>query len=88
MVRFRIRLGPKGQVVIPKIFRDEYKMMPGSDVVLEEGQEGVLVRKRDKDPFEVLIRIREGLKREGKKIKVNPHEIYSQFKKREEKAGI
>ncbi|MBI4155314.1 AbrB/MazE/SpoVT family DNA-binding domain-containing protein [Candidatus Woesearchaeota archaeon] len=88
MVRFRIKLGPKGQVVIPKVFRDEYKMMPGSDVVLEEGQEGVLVRKRDKDPFDVLTRIREELKRKGKKIKVAPHEIYSQFKKREEKAGI
>lgn len=88
MVRFRMRLGPKGQVVIPKMFRDKYKIMPGSEVVIEGEGGGVLVRKRETDPFELLNRIREEVKREGKKVKIDPHEIYSQFKKREEKAGI
>lgn len=38
------RVGPKGQVVIPKDIRDRLGIAPGSEVVFAEAPGGVLVR--------------------------------------------
>ena len=38
------RVGPKGQVVIPKHMRDRLGIAPGADVVFTETPDGVLVR--------------------------------------------
>lgn len=38
------RVGPKGQVVIPKEMRDQLGIAPGSDVVFTQTADGVLVR--------------------------------------------
>lgn len=38
------RVGPKGQVVIPKDIRDRLGISPGSQVVFSEASGGVLVR--------------------------------------------
>ena len=38
------RVGPKGQVVIPKDMRDRLGIAPGMDVVFTETPDGVLVR--------------------------------------------
>ncbi|MDQ3752473.1 MAG: AbrB/MazE/SpoVT family DNA-binding domain-containing protein [Actinomycetota bacterium] len=37
------RVGPKGQVVIPKALRDELELEPGDEVVFTLGRDGVLV---------------------------------------------
>lgn len=39
------RVGPKGQVVIPKLFRDELGLRPGSEVEFELDGDGVRVLK-------------------------------------------
>ena len=39
------RVGPKGQVVIPKDIRDRLGISPGSQVVFSEASGGVLVRR-------------------------------------------
>lgn len=46
MVELRIKVGPKGQILIPKIFRDRYGLGEGDFVVIEPGEEGVLIRGR------------------------------------------
>ena len=41
----KMTIGPKGQVVIPKIFRDIEKISPGTEVLLELKDEGILIKK-------------------------------------------
>jgi len=64
LVRIRIKVGPKGQIVIPKIFREAYRIKEGGYVILEPA-EGELKLRGVEDPKEVLNWIRERRKRLG-----------------------
>ena len=44
-IRQKMKVGPKGQVVIPKIFRDNLRIKPGSFVIFELTKKGLLLRK-------------------------------------------
>ena len=46
MVELKIKVGPKGQILIPKVFRDRYGLKEGEVVVIEPEEEGVLIRGR------------------------------------------
>ena len=46
MVELRIKVGPKGQILIPKVFRDRYGLKEGDVVIIEPEEEGVLIRGR------------------------------------------
>ena len=50
------KVGERGQVTIPKVFRARYGVRPGQEVVFEETEDGLLLRKvtRD-DPFRTLL---------------------------------
>lgn len=65
MVRISVRLGPKGQLVIPKIFRDEYNMAPGDAVVVRE-EDHKLILEKPKDPVAALAVIAEHADFRGK----------------------
>lgn len=41
------KVGPKGQVVIPKAERDRLGIAPGSEIVFEAIDEGVVLRRRE-----------------------------------------
>lgn len=45
------RVGPKGQVVIPKALRDELGIAPGDEVVFELVDGGVLVELVERPPM-------------------------------------
>src|SRR3989338_7628 len=49
MVVLMVKLGPKGQVLIPKLLRDEFGLIPGKDVVIKEQKEGVLIQRPQTD---------------------------------------
>lgn len=51
MVRFKVKVGPKGQIVIPKFFRDAYGIKEGEVVIIEPKEAGMLI-KNIKDPDE------------------------------------
>jgi len=58
MLRLKRRLGPKGQVVIPKKIRDVIGIRPGSEVVFEvRGDEVVVKPLRDGSSVDDLIRL-------------------------------
>ena len=63
MVRLRVKVGPKGQIVIPKMFRDAYRIKEGGYAVIEPRDDGLLIRGLE-DPEEVLewIRRRESIR--------------------------
>ena len=46
MVELRIKVGPKGQILIPKVFRDRYGLREGDLVVMEPEEDGVLIKGR------------------------------------------
>ncbi len=70
MVRFKVKVGPKGQIVIPKFFRDAYGIKEGGVVIIEPKEAGMLI-KNIKDPDETARWILDRKKKiEGKKAKI------------------
>ena len=66
MVELKVRLGSKGQVVIPKIFRNLFKMHPGNEIIITiEKDKGVLIRKTEGN---AANRFKELAERELKKV--------------------
>ncbi len=56
MVELRVKVGEKGQILIPKILRDRYGIKEGVQVMIEPTEEGVLIRGRP-SPEEVMSRL-------------------------------
>ena len=50
----------KGQVVIPKEFRDMFGIEAGGKVIIEAVDEGVLIMKKEKDPVKAMTGMFEG----------------------------
>lgn len=90
MVELKVRIGSKGQIVIPKIFRQAYKFYPEQEVVIKNDKEGVLIKKQDEDIVERLREIanKAAKRRKGKKFKYDKMEFYEQYDERARRAGI
>ena len=43
MLKQEMRVGPKGQIVIPKLFREDKKIYPGDKVIIELKEEGIII---------------------------------------------
>ncbi|MFB3889145.1 MAG: AbrB/MazE/SpoVT family DNA-binding domain-containing protein [Candidatus Bathyarchaeia archaeon] len=69
------KVGPKGQVVIPRAIRKALKMEPGTSVVVSLEDDKVVMRKPTFDAVAVF-------ERAAKKIhynkEINPHEAYEE----------
>lgn len=86
MVEFRARVGPKGQVVIPKPLREKYGIEPRGMVVLKEGENGVTVSKPRGGAVEGFRKIAFSVKR----FRYDPNHDYfgEQVIERMRRAGI
>ncbi|KPV63574.1 MAG: SpoVT / AbrB like domain protein [Candidatus Bathyarchaeota archaeon BA1] len=62
MVELRVKVGNKGHILIPKIFRDKYGMKEGRSVMIEPTVEGLLIRGRP-SLDEVMARLEEHVKK-------------------------
>ena len=61
----KMRIGPKGQVVIPKMFRDDLGLKPGEEVVVDYSGKDITIRK---SPFDIA-KIAEGIAKSSPKSK-------------------
>ncbi|MEM3073058.1 MAG: AbrB/MazE/SpoVT family DNA-binding domain-containing protein [Candidatus Bathyarchaeia archaeon] len=52
-----MKVSDKGQILIPKIFRDEYDIEEGGQVIIEPRVEGLLIRGRP-TPDEIMNRLK------------------------------
>ena len=51
----KVKVSPKGQIVIPKNLRDKFGIKEGEEVVVEGLEEGVLVMTKEKDPVKAMV---------------------------------
>jgi AbrB family looped-hinge helix DNA binding protein len=74
MIQEEMKLGPKGQIVIPKAMRRALKIGPGSRVLvtLSEGQ--VIIRK----PVESAVSVFESVARNGVSVGVVEPHLYEE----------
>ena len=90
MIELKVRLGSKGQVVIPKILRETYKIYPKQEIIITAEPGGVLIAKKKEDPIKIMEKIAEiaTKKRNGKPFVYNKEEFYEQYDKRAKRAGL
>jgi len=73
-----MKIGPKGQVVIPKVFRKSLGLHPGTKVAFTLREDGLLLEKPREDATAVFKEIAES----GKSVKVKPHEYVEELERR------
>jgi AbrB family looped-hinge helix DNA binding protein len=79
MLTDRMRVGPKGQVVIPRSFRKVLKIGPGSEIVFRLEGGHVVLEKESIDPMGTF----QNISRKGKSLsKINPHEYEDEVEER------
>ncbi|MBE0516188.1 MAG: AbrB/MazE/SpoVT family DNA-binding domain-containing protein [Methanophagales archaeon] len=75
MIREEMKIGRKGQVVIPKMFRKAMSIVPGSKVIFELREEGILIIKPTLKTEKVFEKIAKA--KAGKTVEyLHPHEAY------------
>ncbi len=86
MVEFKAKVGPKGQILIPKALRDEYGIEPKGIVVLREGKDGITVSTPRRNVVEEFRKIAFS----SKAAKYDPNRDYfeEQITERLKRAGI
>ena len=79
MTELKMKIGPKGQLVIPKDLREEFGISPGDHVIVHDNPDGILVRKLREDSVKVF----EKIAKSGPKVgKVNLHSIEEEIEER------
>jgi len=85
MIKQEMKIGPKGQVVIPKLFREEKNIFPGDKVIIELGAEGIIIEKPVGNPVKIL----RDIAKKGKSVRADSDKDYDEMMKaRWKKLGI
>jgi AbrB family looped-hinge helix DNA binding protein len=57
-MKLKVKVGPKGQIVIPKHVRESLGIRSGDEVLIEiEGKKATTIEPLRRDPIEVLLEI-------------------------------
>jgi len=78
VIKEEMKVGPKGQVVIPRVFRKTLGLTPGSKVVFELRENGVLLRR----PLTDAVKVFEEVALAGKSVRIKPHEYVEELEER------
>ncbi len=67
MVSIRVKVGLKGQVVIPKVFREAYGIKEGGEVIIIPTEEGLIIKggRSTEEIMNILKEHRERRRRQG-----------------------
>lgn len=76
MVILKSKVGPKGQVVIPKLLRDRFNILPGDEVMLDESQDHIAIKKSTKNILDVIAKMKKT------KFRYNKDEYYEQIEEK------
>ena len=79
MVGIKARVGPKGQIVIPKVFRNEFNIAPGDEVMVTESEQTLIIKKSAVDPIKTFSDLAQKIKW---RTKVNAHAIEEEYTER------
>ena len=64
LIKQKTKVGPKGQIVIPKSIRDGERLYPGTEVFVEWTDEGIKIEPMThEDPIAVFERIAKSVKK-------------------------
>jgi len=74
MIEEEMKVGPKGQVVIPRALRKMLKIHPGSKVIFRIEGERVLLQKPEVDAAALL----ESIAKKGRSVKRIPPHLYEE----------
>ena len=85
MVTIRTKIGAKGQIVIPKILREEYNIRKNTELILRDTGQGILLQRPHLDVVEEFARLAQ---QHGKAVKVDVHAIEKQYEERMKRSGI
>ncbi len=66
MVKLKVRVGPKGQIVIPKIIREKLGIEAGNSLLIDEKEGKIVIEKSDVD--ELIKWLRSSRKRIAKDV--------------------
>ena len=77
MVSIEMKVGPKGQVVIPAVLRREFNIYPGKKIIIQESPQGLLIKNQTPDPLKLFELIAK-----KKKTKINLHAIEDELEER------
>jgi len=84
LVKLRIKVGPKGQIIIPKVLREAYGIKEGGYVIIEPYDDKLVIRGVE-DPRDVIKWVKERRKklkgkmaRLGDLIKVDLEEEFNE----------
>ncbi|MBI2671827.1 AbrB/MazE/SpoVT family DNA-binding domain-containing protein [Candidatus Woesearchaeota archaeon] len=78
MVRINVKVGPKGQIVIPKVFRNEYNISPGDEIVLRENNQNLVIEKKE-DPIVEMEKLAKSI---NYNKKIDMHAIEEEYEER------
>lgn len=89
LIQEKMTVGPKGQVVIPKMFRDIEKIMPGNEIIFELKDEGILIKKQQYDHIKMAELIAKVISKKHKKVIIDSDKDYEEMlEERWKKASI
>lgn len=79
MIEEEMKVGPKGQVVIPRTMRKALKIQPGSKVIFTLKNNRLILKKSDFDAIAVFERI---AKQIHSNERINPHAYEEELEER------
>jgi len=77
MIKQETKVGPKGQIVIPKIFREHKKIYPGDKVFVELREDSIVIEKTTKDSLKIF----EEISKKSRSISVDSDKDYDKMMK-------